>query len=73
MSNAASSAGIASAVPSSTRTVGQLRSSAARIAGTGSTPVIRAPVCTMSSVNFPVPAPSSRTSRPSAIPSSRTR
>ena len=37
-------------------------------AGTGSTVVIRAPVCTMSSVNLPVPAPSSRTSRPSPTP-----
>src|SRR4029079_7709414 len=65
--------GIDSAVPSSTETSGSARSSAARIAATGSTATTSAPPSTRSRVSFPVPAARSRMRAAGPSPSSAAR
>ena len=68
----ASANGSASAVPSRTSTPGTTSTSFARMASTGSTAMILAPVGTSSRVSLPVPAARSTTVDAGPMPSSRT-
>ncbi len=57
-----SGSGIASALPSTTRAAGAVRSIQARMAASGSTATTRWPRAASERVSFPVPAPRSTTS-----------